>query len=664
MISLRTHAAPILVMAALFCHAAAHAAELTIQECIDRAVQRNAGYQAVRDDFAIAREDVTVARAGLLPTLKVRGFATFLDRQGIIKTPADAYAPGLPPGQVESPLDNRTTSGLSGVVEQTLFSGGALYGTYLRARLFEEEFGYTTARQKALLVFEVKRAFYDLLREQIHREALERTVAAKQERLRVTAERHKEGGADREDLLLSDTDATGAELALYRSKNRIEVARTHLANLIEHDDTEPLKARGEQRNAELSASLREVRETAFSLRDDVKTSLKRMERMEQETAISRGEYYPKVTAQGSYTAQRETNIDRPSVWALMFRLDWPIFEWGRTGAQVRKAALAAERARHEHSELLKRVTLEVERTWRDVKDREQEVGYFGKRMQAAEYIARKTAARYRERSVRLAELLQAESEFVAAHHDYIAALYALNISIAGLEVSVTTLRDRWFEPRPIRTAEYSFIGEAKNFPRPKESGKVSPLTGAGQFPVKTPQRDSKEAEASLIADALIAAEARQADQKKSAASHRSSAPVIQQDFPAVSPAVTVEQKMCEQTQDDSSRVKSEESAAGDKSGQVAAAPAGGKTEPSVCAFPQGTAYYLQIVSFRERSNSEKVAATVGKKLTKKYPLLICEQDGWHKLRVTGMKTADEALRVQQRIGIKKTMVVQASRADR
>ncbi len=660
MISLRTLAAPILVMAALFCHAAAHAAELTLQECIDRAVQRNAGYQAVQDGFAIAREDVTVARAGLLPALKVRGFATFLDRQGIIKTPADAYAPGLPPGAVESPLDNRTTYGLCGVVEQTLFSGGALYGTYLRARLFEDESGHIAARQKALLVFEVKRAFYGLLREQIHHEALDRAVAAKRERLRATAERHREGGADREDLLLSDTDAAGAELALYRSRNRIEVARTHLANLIEHDGTELLKARGEQRNAELSASLREVRETALSLRDDVKTSLKNMERMEQETAIARGEYYPKVTAQGSYTAQRETNIDRPSVWALILRLDWPIFEWGRTGAQVRKASLAAERARHEHGELLKRVTLEVERTWRDVKDREQEIGYYEKRMQTAEYIARKTAARYRERSVRLAELLQAESELVAAHHDYIAALYALNISIAGLEVSVTMLRDRWLAPRPIRTADYSFIGEAKISPRPKETGKSPGSSGAGASPVTSPQHDSGGSEASLIADALIAAEARQVDERKSAGAARSSAPVKQQDIPVAPPAAAVQQAMREQAQDDSSRVKSEEDAADNKSGLLAAE----RAANAVCVLPQGTAYYLQIVSFRERSNSEKVAAIVGKKLTRKYPVLICEQDGWHKLRVAGMKSADEALRVQQRIGMKKTMVVQASRADR
>ncbi|HSW65154.1 MAG TPA: TolC family protein [Dissulfurispiraceae bacterium] len=638
--------------AALLFSSAAHAVELTLEQCVERAVERNAGYQAIRTEFAGAGEDVTIARSGMLPRLKLGGFANYLDRPGRIVTPPNAYGAGLPSSVVESSLDNRSTYGLSGIIEHTVFAGGSLYGNYLRSKIFEDESGYAAARQKAVLVFEVKRAFYELLREQIHREALERAVAAKQERLRVTAERHKEGIADKEDLLLADTDAAGADLALYRSKNRVEVARTHLANLIEHGDADPLHVRGELRNAELDASLHEVREAAFSLRDDVKTSLKKIERMEQEIAIARGEYYPKVTAQGSYTTQRETNIDRPTVWALMLRLDWTLFEWGRTGAQVRKASLAAERARHEHRELLKRVSLEVERTWREVKDREQEIGYFEKRLRAGEYFAQKNAEKYRERSVKLAEFLHAESEFINAHHDYIAALHALNVSIAALEVSVTSLRDTWFEPRPVRTVDYRNVSGAKHSPRPKQPGKLPPPSGAGESAVKQPDQGRNAAETALTADALAAAEARQAGKKNIADPPTKADPVRQQDVPdAVLPAAVT---------DGDSKAKAPSAA----SQSPVVAPAEGKTEQQVCALPQGTAYYLQVVSFRERSNSEKAVSTIRKKLPAGRPVMICEHDGWFKVRVAGFSTAEAAKLTADKIGIRKAMVVRVSHAGR
>lgn len=643
---------PVLVLlggaASFFC-GAAHAAELTLEQCVERAVQRNAGYLAIQTEVAGAGEDVTIARSGLLPRLKLGGFANFQDRPGRIVTPANAYGPGLPPSVVESSLDNRSMYGLSGIVEQTIFAGGSLYGNYLRSKLFEEESGFMLARQKAVLVFEVKQAFYELLREQIHHDALVRAAAAKQERLRATAERHKEGIADKEDLLLTDTDAAGANLAAYRSKNRVAVARTHLANLIEHDGTDPLHVRGEQRNAELGASLRVVREAAFSLRDDVRTSLKKVERMEQEIAIARGEYSPKVTAQGSYTAQRETNIDRPTVWALMLRLDWPIFEWGRTGAQVRKASLAAERARHEHSELLKRVSLEVERTWRHVKDREQEIGFFEKRLLAAEYFAHKNAQKYRERSVKLSELLHAESEFVNAHHDYIAALHALNVSIAALEVSVTSLRDAWFEPRPVRAVDYGFLDGAKHSPRPK----TPPSPGASEPRAVRTEPGRNAAETALTTDALVAAEARQSGQKKMGNPPPKADPVRQQDVPdAVLSSAAAD-----------AHFAAKRGAAAEQSPAVAAN-AEGKTEPKACELPRGTAYYLQIVSFRERSNSEKVASTVRKKLSDKRPVSICEHDGWFKVRVAGFSTAEAAKLTADKIGIRKAMVVRVSHAGR
>ncbi|HMK43098.1 MAG TPA: TolC family protein, partial [Dissulfurispiraceae bacterium] len=445
----------------------ASAAALTIEECVERALQQNPGYRAALLDADMAREEIIIAKSALMPSLRLRAYGTVLDRTGIFRTPENTFAPGFPPYAVDTPLDNRLMYGVSGIVDQALYAGGALQGNYKRSRILQEEAGHSVAHQRNMLVFDVKRAFHQLVREELIRSALERVVVAKRERRRVVIARQHEGLAEREEVLLVDADVAGAELALTRSGNRVALARTKLANLMNEEDSAKIQVASTQSNQRLAVSLSDLKNLAYTKREDIKASENKIVALQEAVSIARSEYYPKINMQGSYTAQRETNIDRPSIWALMLKMEWPIFEWGRTGAQVKKSELAVERARHEHAELLRAAALEVEGAWRDVEDREQEVRYQEKRIAAAEYIGTKTAARYRERSVRLAELLQAEGDLISAYHDYIAALHDVQVGLARLEASVMRIDERWISQEPIREVSFWPIAEAKKSPAPK-----------------------------------------------------------------------------------------------------------------------------------------------------------------------------------------------------
>jgi outer membrane protein len=422
----------------------AHASELSLEECIALALENNRGLKAFEMDVLASEADMKISRTRFLPLLKLNSNYTLLDKPDVIIINSDSFAAGIPPEDVELSAKNRNMYGLSLGIEQPLFTGGNLTHSFMKSKILNEEARYNVERQKKLLIFEIKKAFHEALKEQLYKGILEKIIESKKERLRVLEELFSEGYAQREDVLLIETDLSSSELDLYKAKNRVDFALSNLKRLIYYQGADELSLKGKPINGFLTASLQELKESALQNREDLKMSLFKIKIAEEDIKIAKSGFYPQASLEGKYTMQKETNIVRPEVWMLTAQIDWPIFEWGKTRSEVSKTEVQKRRLKYEHEELERTIVLEAEQSWRVFKENEKEVEVKEKRLRTAEYRFKQAMDRYTERVIKLVDLFEMEAGLVKACNEYIIAINDLDVSLAHLEVSTSSSTEKWF----------------------------------------------------------------------------------------------------------------------------------------------------------------------------------------------------------------------------
>ena len=432
----------------------ADAIELTLDDCVSLALENNRWLKSNEMDVRAAEEDVRMASSRFLPSLKLKGNYDLRDKDDIFLVPRDTFLSGVPPADVELSADNQETYGVAFIVEQPVFTGMRLTHSYKKSQRLNEEARYGLERKKRMLVFEVKKVFHEVLKEQLYTGILEKVLDAKKESFRVLQERNKEGYLRKEDLFIAENDLAASELEIFKTKNKAESALSNLMRLIYHHDDEKLVLKGEPSNGLLTATLQEVKEFALANREDVKMSSARTQAAGADIMIAQGGFLPQVSLEGKYMMQKETNDTRPEQWMLSLQLDWSLFEWNRTKAEVSKAKALMQKQQYEQEDLTKRITLQAEEAWRTVQEKTREVEVKEKQLKTVEYSFKQTAEKYSEGVIKMVNFLNAEAELIKAYNEYLVVINDLNIALAELEISASGMQESWFRKKDIYKPDF------------------------------------------------------------------------------------------------------------------------------------------------------------------------------------------------------------------
>ncbi len=422
---------------------------LSLEECIARAIKENRSLKSVEMESAAAAESVPAARAALLPSVRMRAFYTLVDRPGRLIVDKNTFGNNLPTENVDITTNDQDFYSLGVSVDQPVFTGGRLTHSFRKAKTESAEAKLQEESEREKLVFMVKQGFYDAMNARLQREIAEKVAVAKKERLRVLTELSLEGYVPREDVLRQDADVAFAELEITRGVNREQLALSNLKQLINYTDQGDLQLHGMPGAVALVVSLEEVKKYAVANAKELKVAGTRIKGAEEDISIARSSYYPQVSVQGSYMRQRETNITRDDMWLFTANLDWPIFEWGKTTAEIRQKAARKQKLQYIHEERVLSTSLEVERAWRRVRELEQGLGAHEKRVRAVEFIATQMAERHAEGTVKLAEVIEAESHFLKEFNEYLAVANDLNSAVAALEQAGSGALPEWFETKSL-----------------------------------------------------------------------------------------------------------------------------------------------------------------------------------------------------------------------
>ena len=399
---------------------------LTLQACIDAALEAHPGAQAAALRVEAARHAIDEARSGWYPTLTAEAAYARTDQ------PPQAFFMILNQRRLSfdddfnNPGDTENL-GLALQLAYPLYTGGTRSLQQAQARHGEAAAAGQRDAELNELIHQVTRAYYGVLQAQAFVEVQTDTVHSLEESLRVARVRFDAGSVVQTDVLNLEVRLAEAEENLIRARNGVELAVAALNTAIGRDlatasaitpqpphelDPPPATpapdtvARPELRAAEEMAAIHEL-----------------------DWLQSRRAYQPRVNLFGSLDWNSDVSTDFENSYLVGVAAQWDLFTGFRRGARNQQALRHWMAAQADAQVMRNQLQLDLRRAHLEANDAFERLGVANKSIQSAEESLRITSERYEGGAADITELLTAQvgltatrSRAVSAYYDYLIAL--------------------------------------------------------------------------------------------------------------------------------------------------------------------------------------------------------------------------------------------------
>ena len=399
---------------------------LTLQACIDAALEDHPGAQAAALRVEAARHAIDQARSGWYPTLTAEAAYARTDQ------PPQAFSMILNQRRLsfEDDFNNPDDTDNLGVALQLaypLYTGGTRGLQQSQAAHGES----AAARQRdALLnelVHQVTRAYYGVLQAQALVEVQTDTVHSLEESLRVARVRFDAGSVVQTDVLNLEVRLAEAQENLIRARNGVELAVAALNTAIGRDQA-TATAIVPQPFQELAPP-----PAAPPAEPDRRPEVQAAEEVaaihELDWLRTRRAYQPRVNLFGSLDWNSDVSTDFESSYLVGVAAQWELFTGFRRGATNQQALRNWMAAQADAEVLRNQLRLDLRRAFLEANDAYERLGVANKSIHSAEEALRITRERYEGGAADVTELLTAQvgltatrSRAVSAYYDYLIAL--------------------------------------------------------------------------------------------------------------------------------------------------------------------------------------------------------------------------------------------------
>lgn len=343
---------------------------LTLPEVVSMALRRNNDVRDARFALDLAREQVSEAWGGVLPTISMNADYTRNLSRAVTFMPA-FFDPDAGPDdliQVRFGADNSWNTSIT--LEQPVFDARVFVGLGAAQRLASIQEEFVRGRSQNL-VTRVRLAYYDLLLAQEQERLTRNSVMRVRQSLKETSAMNRAGLVSDYDQLRIEVELANLEPNLRRAENAATQFRRVLAVELALEDQESLQVAGSlasmdlddpgantpANRAILAFASSEPREGAAEQRVqeawERRSDLRQLEMTERlrhsEMRLEQMQYLPTVSFFGNYILQAQQNgapdffgdpMSRASAQAVGISVSVPIFEGFRKDARVdqRRAA--------------------------------------------------------------------------------------------------------------------------------------------------------------------------------------------------------------------------------------------------------------------------------------------------------------------------------------
>lgn len=458
----------------ILCATPALAAELTLERCVQLGLEQNDALKAMASEVEIDHQDANIAYTELFPSISLESIYLLRDQPPHFTLGSGLFGPGLPPEdtQVEGEKDHYSV----GVkLDQTLFAGGRLLRTHEARTLLFDARRAQYEDQKSQLTSQIKKSFYTALTRRYELAAAAEAVSSQTEELRIRKELLQSGKATRDELMATESSL------LFAKADRLRVEQSYLGAL---DDLQALIGTDEQVTlvepklyATLSPDFAIRDDQVLSRRHDMKRLQAQIQAADKNVQVAKSGYFPELTLEASYLNQRETDITEPEIWQAGLRLDWHLFEAGRTDAEVAKAKAETLRLKHTQKSLERSISNEIKASLRLVRENESLVEAHKLQLMAAEKEHAYRLELYRAGKLKALDIVISRTKLATTNAQYRAAINNLRTALVALETTLAEPLDGELMPQDPYTPDLKPLEETLSTPATESPQAATAVAG-------------------------------------------------------------------------------------------------------------------------------------------------------------------------------------------
>ncbi len=285
------------------------------------------------------------------------------------------------------------------------------------------------------LIYNVKEAYFDLLRAMKEEEVAREAVKMYDHHLEQARAYYEVGKVSKIDVTTAEVDLSNANLDLIKTQTSVKTARAALSNSLGYPDAPPYEIEDMLSWEKMELNREDVLKSAMMTRPNLR-SLEIQEKQAQETVgLSEKDSSPTLSANAGYSWGDEhfTGDDELYV-GISFEVS--IYDGGLRKEKVRQARAELEKSSADLESFKQDLILEVDRAFLEVQDSAEAIQTAGKIVDQAKENLELANGRYEVGAGSPVEVTDATENYLDARNTYYSSLYDYRSALAALEKAI------------------------------------------------------------------------------------------------------------------------------------------------------------------------------------------------------------------------------------
>jgi outer membrane protein len=410
---------------------------LTVDEAQTRALAASHRLAEARAREAAAKASIDVRTSADMPTVSVVGGYTRTNHVLEFSVPSPTGVPRVlypdVPDNYHSRLD----------LQWPIYNGGQTNALERAARAEATAAGADVAVAQSDLRLEVARAFWAVVTARASVDVLEQGIARSQAHVADVKQRFDAGLVPPNEIASAEAQESRARMLAIEARNQRDVSSAELARLVGLDPGQGVDPMGALESSSDSAiAIAPLIAQARASRQERRALESRVEAADDLRSAAAAGRRPTLAIAGGVDYARPNpkifpRADRwDDSWDAGINVRWPLWDGGRTAANVAQAAGGAEAARQRLAEFDSVLPVEVRQRALDVESGRAAIAAAADAVRAATEARRVVSERYRAGVIPQIEVQDAEFALLQAELDRTRALANLRVAEARLARAV------------------------------------------------------------------------------------------------------------------------------------------------------------------------------------------------------------------------------------
>jgi outer membrane protein TolC len=408
---------------------AARAEELSLEQCLDIALEQSPAVGISRENLRSTRTQILQSYANFLPSASTSLWAGHAFQGPSPGVFVDAQ--GRPIQQAGFDYEFYSFSINS---DMTLWDWGANYKRLSQARSTADASSHDLEYQKDVIKALVIREYYDLVRQRKLRAVQEDAVEASQRNLEQVEAFYNIGSRTKADLLQARVNLANDELALLNARNAEALAETRLKSRLNRPMDSDLDVDEATEFDYLDVDLNAEVQYMLEHRSDLMASRRRVDAAKAGLTAATNSRYPSIAGSFRYGWNDRQFADDANFfkqdysWSFGVSLQYNIFDRFQTKSSIESARAQERIAEYNLQQAKLDAILDVKQIVLNIEQARERLDLAGKSVENAEENLRLAEERYRVGAGTVLETIQASASLTLAQASLIEAQvdYAIN----------------------------------------------------------------------------------------------------------------------------------------------------------------------------------------------------------------------------------------------